>query len=244
MKKDVPLAFTGAYGTDRVTDFSADGKVFSFTIDWLAAGCPERFGLALGDRVAKIVVPDGFPDTPIKHEEKAFEVYERKQSFVVTSAPSQSVRSVRLTLDLSGVDVPTTFWCQDKPYTDFDAPIGGPIIGWKPGGILSNPDGSVKWYIQNRVLEGLEKHIASGGACRPNGRTYSILTSQWESPKKVIDTEIEPHPDGVSVLVTETLEWTVLKNWVNYECQNGVWTRTGGASDRIVRQTKITKRYF
>jgi hypothetical protein len=230
----------GVYGTERVTDVVVEGSTCAASIDWLALGCPDRFHLALGDRVVTIAVPEGFPERPLEHVTRDLEVYGRKQSFGLASAAGASARHVRLTLDAAGLDVPLTLLCQDGPL--FDGEIAGPIQTWRGPLLDASSDGTTRGYVYLRILRGVEKDIANGAACRPEGRATAILTSRWETPMRVVDTHFEDREDFQ--LETRTFEWEVRKTWVVYICTAGQWVRLHAMTDTVTRRYVREYRWF
>lgn len=218
------------FATDKTEHYLRDGTRFSVDFDWQGLGCPQHLCIALGDKVVRVALPEGFPGKALEHGTSNLEVYDKAQSFRLWSEEGQSPRSVRLNLDVAELSVPFVLRCgasalMDGLWFEDEWEYGGPII---------DSEGNIITTIFTRRLKGLEKDIRNRKACRPNGRWAGILVQRNEYPPVKVRTSYADAGDVV--IVTEHFTQMIQYVWHNYRCENGRWTYKQPVLDTTTRR--------
>jgi len=212
-----------------LVELTSDGDGHTIRLDWLGMGCPDRLCVALGDQVVVIPLPARFPEQALDVKASPL-VYERTQSFQLTSRANQPARNVLITLTVEAVDVPLGLLWQEGPLVD-----GYELYTEWEDGIHVGEIFGVRVKHRVRVIpDGLEKEMVTGAACRPAGRKHSVLVSRLEYPP--IEERREFVEEGGEHFLKKHYVQVISYTWHTFECENGKWTEKGVLNDRVERR--------
>lgn len=225
------------FAADRLVQLVSNGDRHALRFDWQGMGCPERLCVALGDQVIGISLPDRFPEHALDFKASP-SVYERKQSFKLTSAADQPARDVLITLTVEAVDVPFALLWQEGPLVDgYEG-----YTEWEDGIHVGEIFG-VRIKHRVRVIpDGFEKEMVTGAACRPPGRKHSVLVSRLEYP--ATEERREFVEEGGEHFLKKHYVQVMSYTWHTFECENGKWTQKGVLHDRVERRFALRAPVF